>query len=68
MELREKVKKLTVTLRSVDYSTYEIEVEEDYNPESGEQIFEDFFLTGAPVSMTNSEIQDETVEDWEITY
>ncbi len=60
------MKKLTVTLRSVDYSTYEIEVEEDYDPESGEQIFEDFFLRGNPVNMTNSEIQDETVEDWEI--
>jgi hypothetical protein len=60
------VKKLTVTLRSVDYSTYEIEVEEDYAPETGEQIFEDFFLRGNPVNMTNSEIQDETVEDWEI--
>ena len=62
------MKKLTVTLRSVDYSTYEIEVVDDYDPESGEQILEDFFLMGAPVNMTNSEIQDETVEDWEITY
>ena len=66
MELR-KVKKLTVTLRSVDYSTYEIEVEDDYDPKSGDQIIEDFFLTGSgEYDLTNSEIQDETVEDWEI--
>jgi hypothetical protein len=67
MELREKVKKLTVTLRSVDYSTYEIEVEEDYAPETGEQIIEDFFLMGNDQhNLINSEVNDETVEDWEI--
>jgi hypothetical protein len=61
------VKKLTVTLRSVDYSTYEIEVEEDYAPETGEQIIEDFFLMGNDQhNLINSEVNDETVEDWEI--
>lgn len=61
------MKKLTVTLRSVDYSTYEIEVEEDYAPETGEQIIEDFFLMGNDQhNLINSEVNDETVEDWEI--
>jgi hypothetical protein len=61
------MKKLTVTLRSVDYSTYEIEVEDDYMPESDDQIIEDWFLQGYQnATLVNSEINDETVEDWEI--
>jgi hypothetical protein len=61
------MKKLTVTLRSVDYSTYEIEVEDDYMPESDDQIIEDWFLQGNQNgTLVNSEINDETVEDWEI--
>ena len=61
------MKKLTVTIRSVDYSTYEIEVDDDYMPESGDQIIEDWFLQGYQnATLVNSEINDETVEDWEI--
>jgi hypothetical protein len=61
------MKKLTVTIRSVDYSTYEIEVEDDYMPESDNQIIEDWFLQGYQnATLVNSEINDETLEDWEI--
>ena len=61
------MKKLTVTIRSVDYSTYEIEVEDDYMPESGDQIIEDWFLEGNQNGdLVSSEINDETVEHWEI--
>jgi hypothetical protein len=57
------MKKLTVTLRTVEYSTYELEVEDDYMPESGDQIIEDCHEKWTSVS---SEVTDETVEDWEI--
>lgn len=61
------MKRLTVTLRTVEYSTYDIEVDDDYKPVDGDQIIEDFFLMGNDqYSLTNSEVNDETVEDWEI--
>jgi hypothetical protein len=61
------MKKLTVTLRSVMYSTYEIEVDDDYKPEDSDQILEDWFLMGSDEHRQVSlEINDETVEDWEI--
>lgn len=61
------MKMLTVTIRSVDYSTYEIEVEDDYMPESGDQILEDWFLEGNQNGdLVSQEINDETVEYWEI--
>ena len=62
------MKKLTVTLRTVEYSTYEIEVDDDYKPESGDQIIEDWFLMGCDEhDLINSEVNDETVEDWDIS-
>ena len=62
------MKMLTVTIRSVDYSTYKIEVGDDYKPESGDQILEDHFLFGNNEHfLVDSEVNDETVEDWEIS-
>ena len=62
------MKKLTVTIRTVDYSTYEIEVDDDYKPESDDAILEDWFLMGSDGhNLVASEINDETVEDWEIS-
>lgn len=61
------MKMLTVTIRSVDYSTYEIEVDDDYMPESGDQILEDWFLEGNQNGdLVSSEIVAETVDHWEI--
>lgn len=58
------MKKLTVTLRTVEFSTYELEVEDDYMPESDDQMIEDCHDKWRSVS---SEITDETVEEWEIS-
>lgn len=59
------MKKLTVTLRTVELATYELQVEDDYiPPENDDQIIEDCHEKWTSVS---SEVTDETVEDWEIS-
>ena len=62
------MKTLTVTLRTVHYSTYKIEVDDDYMPENDSQIIEDWFLFGNDEhELVESEINDETVEYWDVS-
>ena len=58
------MKKLTVTLRTVEFSTYELDVEDDYMPESDDQMIEDCHEKWLSVS---SEVTDEIVEAWEFS-
>lgn len=61
------MKNLTVTIRQVTYSTYRIPVEDDYKPEDGEQILNDFFQFGdGEWALTESDVDTEEVEDWDI--
>jgi len=62
------VKQLTVTLRTVVFSTYQIEVEDDYEPKDENQILEDWFLYGNDDhELVESDINDESVEDWSMS-
>jgi hypothetical protein len=62
------LKKLEVTLRTVVFTTYHIEVEDDYKPKNGDQILEDWFSYGNDDhELVESDINDESVEDWSMS-
>jgi hypothetical protein len=68
MDWRRFLKKLEVTLRTVVFSTYHIEVEDDYEPKNGDQILEDWFSYGNDDhELVESDINDESVEDWSMS-
>jgi hypothetical protein len=68
MDWRRFLKKLEVTLRTVVFSTYHIEVEDDYVPKNGDQILEDWFSYGNDDhELVESDINDESVEDWSMS-
>jgi hypothetical protein len=61
------VKTLTASVRTVVYSTYSFEVDDDYDPDNGSQILEDHWTEFEGGALIDSEIVHETLEDWEIS-
>jgi hypothetical protein len=62
------MKNLTVTIRTVVYSTYRFEVDDNYDPECPNQILEDHWdQFEGNNNVVDSEVNEENVEDWEIS-